>query len=72
VIINLLFPRLVDFLSSTWVRLKRKDKFQQPGAITPQPVRYRDPVIALPLALLAVAGLVIARTSRLGRVKRRS
>ena len=58
-VLNKLFPGLVDFLTSTWVRLKRRDELQEPHPHPTQLVYYlSSPVTLLVTALFFVVVLL--------------
>lgn len=61
VVLNKLFPGLVDLLSSTWVRWHRREALGRAHLSPAQPARYPGAPVALPaMALLYAAVLVLA------------
>jgi len=64
VLLNRLFPEIVDWVSETWVRRKRKDEVPSPDEVTP--VRYRR---SFSLWHFAGGILMLALVSKLWRKK---
>ena len=64
VILNKLFPGLVDLASSTWVRWKRRDEMKEALRGGVEPAHYKHIPVALPVAMLffaAVYGLKMVK-----------
>jgi NADP-dependent 3-hydroxy acid dehydrogenase YdfG len=59
VVLNKLFPGLVDFLTSTWVRLKRREELQEPHPRPTQPVSYLSSPFGLIVAVLFFAVVLL-------------
>jgi NADP-dependent 3-hydroxy acid dehydrogenase YdfG len=66
VVLNKLFPGLVDLLSATWVRLKRRDELQKPYPNLTQPVHYQSSPFALLAAMLLFAVVLLLKKRHKG------
>jgi short-subunit dehydrogenase len=69
VVFNLLIPGFVDFLSSTWVRLKRKDALQKVETGDVQPARTIDLSLVIPSLLLAFSAIYLLKSNQNDRRK---
>jgi hypothetical protein len=58
-VLNKVLPGLVDFLSSTWVRFKRREALQEAHLHPTQPVRYSSSPFTLPAAALLFAAVLL-------------
>jgi NADP-dependent 3-hydroxy acid dehydrogenase YdfG len=61
VVLNMFFPDLVDFISSTWVRLKRREKLREPHPHPTLPVNYPKSPFTLPAAALLFAAVLLLK-----------
>ena len=69
VVLNKLTPGLVDTLSSTWVRLKRREELREPHPRPAQKVNYGRSPLVIPVAgLLLAAALWITNKYRMIRM----
>jgi NADP-dependent 3-hydroxy acid dehydrogenase YdfG len=66
VVLNKLFPGLVDFLTSTWVRLKRREELQEPHSRPTQPVSYLSSPFALIVAALFFVVILLFKSRHKG------
>jgi hypothetical protein len=65
-ILNRLFPGLVDFVTATWVRLKRQEELQEPHPSPTQPVHYQSSPFVLPAAVLLFAAVLLLKKRHKG------
>jgi NADP-dependent 3-hydroxy acid dehydrogenase YdfG len=61
VVLNIFFPDLVDSLSSTWVRLKRRKELREPHPRPTPLVNYPRSPFTLPVAALLLAAVLLSK-----------